>query len=198
MEKILLRETTMNPSFKKPEISDKLVNEKDGIWSVPLWNLNEMNLNGRTYNTALAERLVAENARTLCNDGHEDYCSEYANARAYAFDPFIEGSQLCVHFKFIDAEYEKKILFCLENGIPVGVSSVGYGTMDGNGVVNPVDYELVRYFDFVNQPANSTFVAKESLEVQHEEPTTVDDSEATAKANRRRLLALQMKYNERS
>lgn len=194
MEKILLKETVINPQFRRPQMTDKLINDEKGVWTVPLWNLNEMNLNGRIYSDVLATRLVAENARTICNDGHDEI-GEYSNMMAHAFDPFIEDGQLWVHFQFIDKAYEAKILFCLENGIPVGVSSVGYGIMDENGLVDADSYELVRYFDFVNQPANSTYVAKDSIEVKPESETVVEDSEATAIANRRRLLALHKKYN---
>lgn len=196
--KKLFTETVMNPKFTRPQMSDKLVNEKDGIWTVAIWNLGERNLNGRTYTEALAKRLVAENKTTACHDGHDDYGKEYAGMMAYAFDPYIEDGQMCVHFQFVDKAYESKILFCLEHGIPVGVSSVGYGSQDEHGVIGVEDYELVRYFDFVNSPANETYVAKDSTEVKPETETTVEDSEATAAANRRRLLALHQKYNRRS
>ena len=193
MQKLI--ETNMNPTFKRPVLSESS-GEKGSEWSVPIWNLGERNLNGRTYTEELAQRLVKEAAKTLANDGHFDECSEYANARAYAYEPWIENNQMWVKFKFIDSEYEDKIIFCLENGIPVGVSSVGYGSMDAQGVIDAATYELIRYFDFVNQPANETFVQKEEVQ-EPTEPSTEDEESATAEKaeNLRRLLKIHHEFH---
>lgn len=188
MQKLI--ETNMNPSFKRPVLAENS-GEKGSEWSVPIWNLGERNLNGRTYTEELAKRLVEEANKTLVNDGHFDDINEYANARAYAYEPWIEGNQMWVKFKFIDSAYEDKIIFCLENSIPVGVSSVGMGSMDEHGVVDPATYELVRYFDFVNHPANETFVQKDEVQ-EPTEPSTEKTESATAERdeNLRRLLKI--------
>lgn len=172
-----LIETNMNAKLVKPVLNEATGSQEG--WTVQLWNLGEKNLNGRIYTEELAQRLVAENAETLCMDGHENYMAEYSNAMAHAFSPFIQDNFLCVHFEFIDENYEKKIQFCLDHNIPVGVSSVGYGTMNAEGVVTPEDYELVRYFDFVQSPANSTYVAKPVSEPEKEEES-VETPEAPA------------------
>ena len=39
---------------------------------------------------------------------------------------------------------------------PIGVSSVGYGSIDENGVIQE-DYEIVRYLDFVAMPAGLVY-----------------------------------------
>lgn len=193
MQKLI--ETNMNPTFKRPVLAENS-GEKGSEWSVPIWNLGERNLNGRTYTEELAQRLVKEGAKTLANDGHCDEISEYANARAYAYEPWIENNQMWVKFKFIDPDYEDKIIFCLENSIPVGVSSVGYGTMDAQGVIDAATYELVRYFDFVNQPANSTFVQKEEVQEPTELSTESTESATAEKAeNLRRLLKIHHEFH---
>lgn len=172
MEKHKIVDTVMNPTFSKPVLNEA-AGEKNGVWSVPIWNLGERNLNGRTYHKDLAERLVKENAITLCMDGHENMLAEYSNAMARAFNPRIENNQLVVDFEFIDEVYEKKLRKCMDSNIPVGVSSVGYGTEDEKGNINSDDYELVRYFDFVQHPANETYVSDEK---QSDEPETEDKS----------------------
>lgn len=200
MGKTLFKETVLNPGFRRPQVSDSVSNDGK-TWIVPIWNLGERNLNGRTYTEELAKRIVKENADKLCNDGHLEI-GEYANAMAHAFDPFIENGQLLVHFEFIDEAYEKKIIFCLEHDIPVGVSSVGYGEMDEHGVIDPDTYELVRYFDFVSMPANETYVTKDSVEPEDNgdrqdekvddkrADESADESEPAAADLKRRLLVL--------
>lgn len=204
-----LIESAINVEFRRPVLSDSLASDGK-TWSVPLWNLGKMNLNGRIYSEDLAKRLCVENKDTLCMDGHNDLF-EYAAAMAHAHDPWIENGQLWVKFEFIDEEYEKKIRFCLDNGIPVGVSSVGWGDMDKDGNVNADTYELVRYFDFVSTPANETYV-QESTETEDEainngengkEETTAENieeataTEDTATADNLRRLLLIRKHNSR-
>ncbi len=192
MEKKKLVDSIMNPGFKKPMLNEA-TGKKEGNYSVPIWNLNERNLNGRTYTTALAERIVKENKETLCNDGHDSY-TEYAGAMAHAFNPRIENNQLWVDFEFIDETYAAKITFCIDHNIPVGVSSVGYGSMDEHGVVDPDTYELVRYFDFVQHPANETFVAKESKDEEPKDKATADSKDAAACAILRKAFQIHQDY----
>lgn len=196
MERKRLVETTMNPTFLKPKLNEAS-GEKGGEWSVPIWNLGARNLNGRTYTEELAKRLVSDAKKTLVNDGHDDYGREYGNAQAFAYDPFIENGQLWVRFKFMDSSYEDRIIFCLENGIPVGVSSVGMGSVDEHGVVDAQTYELVRYFDFVNHPANETFVQKGEVE-DPSKPSTEgkDPSTEEREINLRRLLKIHFENQE--
>lgn len=196
MERKRLVETTMNPTFLKPKLNEAS-GEKGGEWSVPIWNLGARNLNGRTYTEELAKRLVSDDKKTLVNDGHDDYGREYGNAQAFAYDPFIENGQLWVRFKFMDSSYEDRIIFCLENGIPVGVSSVGMGSVDEHGVVDAQTYELVRYFDFVNHPANETFVQKAEVE-DPSKPSTEgkDPSTEERESNLRRLLKIHFENQE--
>lgn len=194
MEKLI--ETSMNPVFSRPTLNEA-TGEKGGEWSVPVWNLDERNLNGRTYTTALAERLVQESKKTLCNDGHDECGHEYGNAQAFAYAPYIDGNQLWVKFRFVDPSYESRIVFCLENGISVGVSSVGMGTTDDKGIVDADTYELVRWFDFVNHPANETFVQKEDIGKPSEPSPEVQDSSTEERdANIRRLLRIHFSNQE--
>lgn len=195
MKKKLLTDSIMGPGFRRPVLNESS-GKKEGAWSVFIWTLGERNLNGRTYTRELAERIVGENRDTLCNDGHDNYLSEYANSMAHAFNPRIENNQLWVDFEFIDKGYEEKISFCLDHGIPVGVSSVGLGECDDSGIVNPETYELVRYFDFVQHPANESFVTAESVEEKPEDPAAAGSSDASALANLRKAFRLHLEHNE--
>ena len=61
---------------------------------------------------------------------------------------FLEGQR--------DSASVKNIRELYKAGLPIGVSSVGYGSMDQNGVIQN-DYEIVRYLDFVAMPAGLVY-----------------------------------------
>lgn len=177
--KNLFVDSNMNPSIARTPLTEA-EGPSDGKWSVRLWKLGERNLNGRTYTEEIAKQVIANNAVTLCNDGHERYACEYLEAVAVASEPYIEDGYLCCRFEFIDKAYEEKMKVCLEKNIPVGVSSVGFGACDEHGVVT--EYELVRYFDFVNHPANEVYVNQKKEEASAtDEPSGKSVSESTDK-----------------
>lgn len=176
--------------------------EDNGKWVAPVWNLDEVNLNGRIYPTELAERIVGDNPATIANDGHDsDWKSgaEYGGAVAVCKNPRIENKQLWVDIEFIDDDYRKKLEAISAQGVPIGVSSVGYGEMDKDGRVIPESYELVRFLDFVTSPAGLVYATREKEEAekqkeQHAEP--MGEACAEAMAERRSKLAVRLaKYN---
>ena len=115
-----------------------------GAWSAPIWNIGKLNLNGRLYTEELAKRLVAENKATLAYDSHRHEWGEaYLAAVAVVRNPRIEADQLWVDVFFVDKAYSDKLFAIHEAGVPIGVSSVGYGETDNDGVVNAATYELV-------------------------------------------------------
>lgn len=137
----------------------------EGRWTASVWKLDKKNLNGRTYSTALAQRLVKEDARTLAYDGHEaQYASggEYAIAKAVCSHPRIEDGELRVDIDFVDEAYERMLQSLMAKGIAIGVSSVGYGCEDEDGHIEEESYELVRYLDFVTCPAGEVYARMES------------------------------------
>ena len=96
----------------------------EGRWTASVWKLDKKNLNGRTYSTALAQRLVKEDARTLAYDGHEaQYASggEYAIAKAVCSHPRIEDGELRVDIDFVDEAYERMLQSLMAKGIAIGV-----------------------------------------------------------------------------
>ena len=158
------------------EGSDTHVNH----WTAPVWQLDKLNLNGRLYSTKLAQRIVAEAAKTGVCDGHyPSEHAEYDNFKAIAKNPRIEGGQLWVDIYFVDKEYQNKIASLAENGLAIGVSSVGYGETDVDGVVNADTYRLVRYLDFVTSPAGEVY-AKPAQENTEKEATNESTTESGA------------------
>ena len=150
-------------------------------WECDIWKLDEENLNGHVYSTALAERLVKEQPVTIVNDGHFcDYCNgqEYENAKAVASGLHIENGVLKCKLEFLDSEseYEKKLEELSSKGVPIGVSSVGYGSMKDDGkTLDEESYMVVRLVDFVTMPAGEVYATK--LEDDEENPTEDDDKE---------------------
>lgn len=144
--------------------------EKEGSssseWECDIWKLDEENLNCHVYSTALAERLVKEQPVTIVNDGHFcDYCNgqEYANAKAVASGLRIENGILKCRLEFLDSEseYEKKLEELSSKGVPIGVSSVGYGSMKDDGkTLDEESYMVVRLVDFVTMPAGEVYATK--------------------------------------
>jgi len=142
-------------------LGEERLTEQSGsvsAWSAPIWNIGKLNLNGRVYTDDLAKRLVSENRATLAYDSHRHEWGEaYLAAVAVARNPRIEDGQLWVDIFFVDKAYSDKLSAIQQAGVSIGVSSVGYGETDNDGVVNAATYELVRYLDFVTDPANETY-----------------------------------------
>ena len=156
------------------EGSDTHVNH----WTAPVWQLDKLNLNGRLYSTKLAQRIVAEAAKTGVCDGHyPSEHAEYDNFKAIAKNPRIENAQLWVDIYFVDKAYQNKIADLAENGLAIGVSSVGYGETDVDGVVNADTYRLVRYLDFVTAPAGEVYARPANEKEANDESKT--ESEAS-------------------
>ena len=144
----------------KPALCEE--EETKGKWTATVWKLGERNLNGRTYPRELGERLARENQSTMAYDGHEvDWITgqEYGIAKAVCSNPRVEGNELKVDIDFVDENYESLLEKLSEKGIPIGVSSVGYGDVDPvNGVVKAESYVLVRFLDFVTMPAGEVYM----------------------------------------
>ena len=124
-------------------------NPESEVWTSEVWRLDEVNLNGRVYTTELAEKIVKEGAKTMAYDGHDaDWLAghDYEPAVAYCDNPRIENKCLVVDIHFLESQKDsasvKNIRELYKAGIPIGVSSVGYGTINDDGIVQ-MDYELV-------------------------------------------------------
>lgn len=192
MKKELLREHSM-VNLRQIIAEGK---ETSSTWTAPIWKLDKLNLNGRVYSTKLAQRIVAENKVTGCCDGHDpSYTQDYKNYMAVAKNPRIEGEELWVDIKIIDESYQALLSALIAEGVPIGVSSVGYGECDKDGVVDPNTYELVRYLDFVSCPAGEVF-ATPKKESTDNEPIETDSMESAERASLDALMAKVERYTK--
>lgn len=157
-------------------------------WTAPVWKLDAMNLNGRIYPTELARRIVEEGRTTVAYDGHGLASGEFAQAKAVCRNPRIEGAELWVDILMLDPAYSAKLQRMEELGVPVGVSSVGWGNCRSDGVVEPDSYELVRYLDFVLNPSGEVYATpvepKKNEEGNQEPETSGPGAETTVEAMR--------------
>jgi len=183
----LLREYATASNIKR--LGEERLAEQAGsvsAWSAPVWNIGRLNLNGRVYTDDLAKRLVSENRATLAYDSHRHEWGEaYLAAVAVVKNPRIEGDQLWVDIFFVDKAYSEKLSAIHEAGVSIGVSSVGYGETDKDGVVNAATYELVRYLDFVTDPANETFAGPADdtgTEKKEESASSQEDDEVSSES----------------
>lgn len=183
-ENLLIESGTLHVAKVMVESLDPV--ESD-YWTAEVWRLDEVNLNGRVYTTELAQRIVREGLKTMAYDGHEaDWNSghDYAPAIAYCDNPRIENRCLVVDIHFLESQRDsasvRNIRELFKAGLPIGVSSVGYGSVDERGIVQD-DYEMVRYLDFVAMPAGLVYAApKKETETDPEpEPQPAGESVET-------------------
>ena len=137
-------------------------------WSAPVWRLDVENLNGRIYTRALAQKICDQNPVTVAYDGHDAaYCTgeEYGITKAVCSNPRIEGNELWVDIDFVDEQYEALVTRLADRGVPIGVSSVGWGDIDpATGAVKTESYELIRFLDFVTTPAGEVYARMKNEE----------------------------------
>ena len=160
--------------------------EAKGKWVADVWKLGERNLNGRTYTREVAEKVIKEKPSTIAYDGHWADCvsgNEYGIAKAVCKNPRIEGNLLRVDIEFIDEEFEEKLNKIAAAGVPIGVSSVGFGEVDEKGVIIPATYSLVRYLDFVTMPAGEVYANKESKEVKNSESVDKENEKEVSESH---------------
>ena len=184
-------------------------NPESEVWTSEVWRLDEVNLNGRVYTTELAEKIVKEGAKTMAYDGHDaDWLAghDYEPAVAYCDNPRIENKCLVVDIHFLESQKDsasvKNIRELYKAGIPIGVSSVGYGTINDDGIVQ-MDYELVRYLDFVSMPAGLVYAAPKKESETDPKPnqptgkTVVNPDPAVAEAAKAKAKEAFSKYLKR-
>ncbi len=149
-------------------------------WQTPVWQLGVLNLNGRVYTYELGKRVEKENKVTMAYDGHDDYNKNFGEMKAVCKDPFIKDNELWVNVYIIDEQYADILSKAYDLGLAIGVSSVGYGEIDKDGVVNPATYEVVRYLDFVPNPAGQVYAApKDNKEDKDVEENSKKPTEST-------------------
>jgi len=185
VEDIALWEKSIEPQkLSEAQVMKEAEEQKINIlggYKVPVWVLDVENLNGRTYPTELGERIVAENAITPALDGHpvEEIGIAFEDVKAVSKNPSIEDGVLWVETYFVDEDYFNKIERILYHESQVGLSSVGFGEMDENGVIDPESYGLVRYMDFVLNPSYGVYIQKDNTVNEGSEEEETSESVST-------------------
>lgn len=171
MEKQKIIESMTLSIRQEKELKEARQGEQSNYWVADVWRLDDKNLNGHVYTRALAERIVQEGQKTMCYDGHDaDFVTghDYAPAIGYCDNPRIEDNKLVVDVHFLESQQDsdsvRNIRELHKAGLPIGVSSVGYGSMDADGIIGE-DYEVVRFLDFVSMPAGLVYADPKEEEV---------------------------------
>lgn len=137
--------------------------EARGAILVPVWRLDQKNLNGRIYGRDLAEKVIANNLATVCLADHPKEEGSVKDIMAVAKNPRIMGDIMYAECYFVDDDFAKKVNRIVELGSAVGVSSSAFGDVDAQGRVMAEGFELERYFDFVLNPSYQVFIDKSVL-----------------------------------
>lgn len=191
MGNLTLIESNLSSKIEKLPLTEAQKGKYFGAWKCPIWQIGKLNLNGRVYPLELANKIIESNLVTAVCDGHDpDYHREYKNYIAVAKEPWLDGSVFGCNVYIIDAEYQDTISKLESLGLPIGVSSVGYGETDQDGVINYLTYELIRYLDFVTFPASQVFA--KPIEKESNSPALAkgEDNKKSADLNKLRIEAL--------
>lgn len=163
--------------------------EVTGAYEVPVWRLDEENLNGRKYPTAVAKKVIQENRVTISLKNHpedgkdgsvDDIVAVGKNPRIRV-DEATGKSVLWVECYFVDEDFQRKVEKVRKLGSGIGLSSCALGELDDTGSVLAESFVLERYFDFVISPSYGVFVddkakpltmeTKQESQSNHSEPT---------------------------
>ena len=79
---------------------------------------------------------------------------------------------------FRDLFFNELLLQLMKEGVGIGVSSVGYGSCDRDGVIDDKSYELVRYCDFVTSPAGEVYAEPQSQDTEDETDANSSENES--------------------
>lgn len=178
-------------------INENELRSVSSAFKVPIWRIDEKNLNNRIYPRKVAEKVVQENKTTVCLADHPNDEGSVWNIVAVAKNPIIEEGLLWADAYFVDEQMAKKIEKIVEYGGEIGLSSSAYGEVDREGKVMEEGFEIDRYFDLVLEPSyqvyidpsttrlgnqNNSFQASESVSQPKRENLTMSH-EANTKEN---------------
>jgi hypothetical protein len=187
--------------LKEIKLEEKRVVEAEGKkhettigYEVPVWRLDKKNLNGRTYSTGLAEKVIKNAKKTFCLKDHpEESDGSVDRIAAIAENPHIRKGIFYVDSFFIDEEFEAKTKKIIERGLGLGVSSSAYGDIDDDGNVLEEGFEVERYFDFVLNPSYEVYLTKEStkdIDVKDEKKDKLSTEKVTNSIEQKKVRNL--------
>ncbi len=173
--------STLNSKSK--ELSENINSDNLIFYSVPIWKLNEKNQNNRIYPYSLGEKIVEQNLITYCYNNHPDneLSQDYNSVKAIAKNPQILENKLCVDIHLVDKPFGEKLKEIVNAGSEIGVSSVGYGSLNENNEIITEEYELVRYLDFVLHPSYNVYITDENNSISNSENKTEEETSNSVK-----------------
>ncbi len=152
---------------KIPLTEETRIVEKDGTkykcraaYELPVWRLNEKNLNERIYGKELADKLMKENPTTLGLANHPKDDADVTYTFAVERNPHIRENIMYVDAYLVgeNGELANEII---EAGGSIGLSSSAYGDVDKDGRVKEEDFTIERYADWVDMPSYEVYAKKE-------------------------------------
>lgn len=157
IKRLLLQEST-----KIVEANGKKYSVSEGF-EVPVWRLGKKNLNGRTYNESLGQRMTKEfkEAITANLADHPNEDGSVNDILSVSKNPHIKEGILYVDSYIVDENFEKKLNKMIEAGYGLGVSSSVLGEVSDNGTVIDESVELERWFDWVLSPSYEVYVTED-------------------------------------
>lgn len=131
-----------------------------GAYEIPVWKLDQKNLNERVYPSKLAEKLMQESPVTTGLANHPENEADVRDTFAVEKNPHIKEGILYVDAYFVgdNGELAKEII---EAGGQIGLSSSAFGEVDDKGNVMVEGFELERYADWVQNPSYQVYAGKE-------------------------------------
>lgn len=140
--------------------------EVTGAYEVPIWRIDEKNLNGRIYPMSVAKKVVRENRVTIALKNHPEDGKDGSvdDIVAVGKNPHIREDAksgkpiLWADCYFVDKPFQEKVEAVRKHGTGIGLSSCALGELDASGSVLEESFTLERYFDFVVSPSYSVFI----------------------------------------
>lgn len=152
---------------KLPLTESQTIIEKDGekyncrgAYELPIWRLDEKNLNERVYSKRLAESIVEQSPVTLGLANHPENEADVRNTFAVEKNPHIREGILYVDAYFV-GENGQLANEIIEAGGQIGLSSSAYGEVDDSGNVMVEGFAIERYGDWVDTPSYQVFAGKD-------------------------------------
>ena len=185
MQKLVENIRVSGASVKQIPLTESRVrvNESDvpvsSAFRVPIWRLDEQNLNKRTYSTKVAEKVVKENKTTVALADHPEDEGSVWDIVAVAKNPKIENGILWAEAYFVDDAMAKKVDKIVEHGGEIGLSSSAYGEVDDSGNVLEEGFEVDRYFDLVLEPSYQVFIDPKTPRLNAEDSSNPQRTEST-------------------
>jgi len=134
-------------------------------YRVPLWRLDQRNLNNRIYSKKEGLRVAAKYGKnaTFALFDHDEGKPSTKDIGAVAKNPQVLGDILYIDVYIIDEAFSLKLEKALFLGASLGVSSVFDGDIDDAGYV--FDLELDRWCDLVMVPSYEVYITPSSPRV---------------------------------